>query len=92
MWFKVAMGLKKISSHKWVYSSKEVPNREDLASLLGCKMVKFTTYLGLPLGISFKLWVVWEVVEERFIRRLAMWKRQISFKGWKANADQKYYV
>ncbi|RVW45943.1 hypothetical protein CK203_068523 [Vitis vinifera] len=34
------------------------------------------TYLGLPLGIPYKSTRVWDVVEERFRRRLAMWKWQ----------------
>ena len=39
-------------------------------------------YLGLPLGAPFKSEVVWDCVEERFRKRLAMWKRQyISKRG-----------
>ena len=38
-------------------------------------------YLGLPLGPPFKSKVVWDGVEERFRKRLAMWKRQYISKG-----------
>ena len=48
---------------------------EDLALKLGCKVAGLTScYLGLPLGDPFKSEVVWDGVEERFRKRLAMWK------------------
>ena len=53
-----------MSSRRWV------PNGEDLTSLLGCKMGKLPTYLGPPLGASFKSWAIWEVVEENSFERL----------------------
>lgn len=50
-----------------------VLNSEYLAFLLVCKMGKLpTSYLGLPLGASFKLHGVCEVVKERVIRRLVV--------------------
>ncbi|RVW75360.1 hypothetical protein CK203_052943 [Vitis vinifera] len=36
-----------------------------------------TTYLGLPLGAAHNSMVAWDEVEERFRKRLAMWKRNI---------------
>ncbi|RVW36589.1 hypothetical protein CK203_072861 [Vitis vinifera] len=33
-------------------------------------------YLGLPLGVAFKSSWVWDVVEKRFQKRLALWKRR----------------
>ena len=38
-------------------------------------------YLGLPLGAPFKSVSVWDGVEERFQKRLAMWKRRYISKG-----------
>ncbi|RVW72725.1 Glycerol-3-phosphate acyltransferase, chloroplastic [Vitis vinifera] len=35
-----------------------------------------STYLGLPLGAPLKSVVVWDGVEERMRKRLALWKRQ----------------
>ena len=32
-------------------------------------------YIGLPLGVAFKSTTVWDMVKERFKRRLAMWNR-----------------
>ena len=49
---------------------------EDLALELGCKVGGLPScYLGLPLGAPFKSAAVWDGVEERFQKRLAMWKR-----------------
>ncbi|RVW45708.1 Retrovirus-related Pol polyprotein from transposon TNT 1-94 [Vitis vinifera] len=42
-----------------------------------------TTYLGLLLGAPYKSSRVWEGVEERFQKRLALWKRQYLLKGGK---------
>ena len=55
----------------------DVSNIEDLARVLGCKVGSLpSTYLGLPLGAPFKFVHAWEVVKERFQRKLALWKRQ----------------
>ena len=60
----------------------EVPNLEELAKVLGCKVCSLpSTYLGLPLGAPYKSSRVWEGVEERFQKRLASWKRQYLSKG-----------
>ena len=49
---------------------------EDLALELGCRVGGHPScYLGLPLGASFKSAAVWDGVEERFQKKLAMWKR-----------------
>ena len=49
---------------------------------LGCKVGGLPScYLGLPLGAPFKSVAVWDGVEERFQKRLAMWKRQYISKG-----------
>ncbi|KAL6312823.1 hypothetical protein AAG906_024678 [Vitis piasezkii] len=40
-----------------------------------------STYLGMSLGAPFKSVAVWDGVEERFCKRLAMWKRQYISKG-----------
>ena len=40
-----------------------------------------TTYLGLPLGAPHNSCRVWDVVEERFKRKLATWKKQYLSKG-----------
>lgn len=45
--------------------------------LFGCKVRRFpTSYLGLPLGAPHRSIGVWDVIEERFKRKLAAWKKQ----------------
>ena len=62
-----------------------VVNVEDLDVLsleLGCKTETLpTTYLGLPLGMCRNSTAVWDGVEERFKKKLAMWKKQYISKG-----------
>ncbi|RVW65636.1 Transposon TX1 uncharacterized 149 kDa protein [Vitis vinifera] len=51
-------------------------------SELGCKVGSLpSTYLGLPLGAPHKSVAVWDGVEERMRKRLALWKRQFISKG-----------
>ena len=48
-----------------------------LARELGCDIGSLPIeYLGLPLGVKYKAIGVWDGVEERFHKRLALWKRQ----------------
>jgi len=50
----------------------EVPNLHHLTQFFGCGVdVLPSTYLGLPLGASFKCKSVWEPVVKKFQRRLA---------------------
>ena len=59
-----------------------VENLEVLALEVGCKVGRLpSSYLDLPLGAHHKSVVVWDGVEERFRRRLAMWKKQFISKG-----------
>ncbi|RVW28390.1 hypothetical protein CK203_109068 [Vitis vinifera] len=62
---------------------------DDLALDFGCKVGSLlSTYLGLPLGAPFKSVAVWDGVEERFRKRLSMWKRQYLSKGGRATLIQ----
>lgn len=50
---------------------------ESFARILGCKLGKLPTkYLGLPLGATYKVKAMWDVVEEKLRRKLAAWKKQ----------------
>ena len=61
---------------------RRVENAESLAVELGCKIGSLpTVYLGLPLGAKRNSLEVWDGVEERFRRRLALWKRQYISNG-----------
>ena len=52
------------------------------AVLFGCKVRRFpTSYLGLPLGAPHRSIGVWDVIKEKFKRKLAAWKKQYLSKG-----------
>ncbi|RVX19303.1 putative serine/threonine protein phosphatase 2A regulatory subunit B''gamma [Vitis vinifera] len=64
------------------YSNWGVEEVDRAAAVFGCKVGNLpTNYLGLPLGASHKSCRVWDGVEERFKRKLAMWKKQYLSKG-----------
>jgi hypothetical protein len=49
----------------------EVPNIEELASILSCRISYFPMkYLGLPLGASFKSRAIWDGVIERMDKKV----------------------
>ena len=53
-----------------------VENAELLVVELGYKVGSLpSTYLGLPLGALHKSVMVWDGVEKRMQKRLALWKR-----------------
>lgn len=62
--------------------AREVADVESLASNLDCK-VSFlpSSYLGLPLGATFKATSVWDSVVECFERWLSGWKKGYLSKG-----------
>ena len=77
MWFEAISGLKINLDKSKLIPIIEITNIEDLASMLGCKVGSLpSTYWGLPLGVPFKSIHAWDVVEEGFQRRLALWQRQ----------------
>jgi hypothetical protein len=60
----------------------EVEDVESLAHILGCRIGSLLmTYLGMPLGASFKSISIWNGVIEKVERRLASWKKLYSSKG-----------
>ena len=55
---------------------------DSLALELGCKVGALpSSYLGLPLGAPHNSVTVWDGIEERFRKRLVLWKRQYISKG-----------
>ncbi|RVX00739.1 putative ribonuclease H protein [Vitis vinifera] len=82
MWFEAISGLNINLNKSEILPVGRVENVEVLASALGCKVGSLpSTYLGLPLGAPHKSVVVWDGVEERMRKRLALWKRQFISKG-----------
>ena len=82
MWFEACLSLKINLEKSELIPIGEVPNLEEFAEVLGCKVGSLpSTYLGLPLGAPYKSSRAWEGVEERFPKKLALWKRQYLSKG-----------
>ena len=82
MWFEVISGLSINLNKSELLPVGRVENVEVLASELGCKVGSLpSTYLGLLLGAPHKSVAVWDGVEERMRKRLALWKRQFISKG-----------
>ncbi|RVW28738.1 putative ribonuclease H protein [Vitis vinifera] len=85
MWFEAVSGLRINLEKSELIPIGRVENMDDLAWEFGCSLGSLpTTYLGMPLGAPFKSVTVWNGVEDRFRRRLAMWKRQYLSKGGRA--------
>ena len=85
MWFEALSSLKINLNKSEIIPIGTVDNVEELASELGCKVGSFPTlYLGLPLGAKHKALGVWDLIEERFRKRLAYWKIQYISKGGRA--------
>ena len=59
-----------------------VENVEELVEEFDNKVGRLpSTYLGMPLGAPFKSAAAWDGIEERFRKKLAMWKNQYISKG-----------
>ena len=83
MWFEALSGLKANLEKSELIPIGRVENVEELADEFGYKVGNLppSTYLGMPLGAPFKSVGAWDGKEERFRKRLAMWKRQYISKG-----------
>ena len=82
MLFEALSGLKINLSKSKIFPIEGRENIEVLTAELGCKASSLPmTYLGLPLGAQHKSVGIWDLIEERFRRRLATWKRQYISKG-----------
>ena len=82
MWFEAISGLKVNLDKSELFPMGNVENMEELAFELGCKVGRLpSTYLVMSLGAPFKSVAIWDGVEERFHKRLDMWKHQYISKG-----------
>ena len=82
MWFEAISGLRINLDKSEILPVGRVENLEALALEVGCKVGRLpNSYLGIPLGANHKSVAVWDGVEERFRRRLALWKRNYISKG-----------
>lgn len=72
IWFQAISGLKINLSKSELAPVGTVQNVPELESILGCRVTSLPlTYLGLPLGASFKSKSIWAGVVERMEKRLA---------------------
>ena len=82
IWFEACSGFRINLEKSELILIGWVENINDLALKLGCKVGGVPShYLGLPLEAPFKYVIVWDGVEERFRKRLAMWETQYISKG-----------
>jgi hypothetical protein len=80
--FEVALGLMINLGKSEIVPIGEIEDVEGLAQLLGCRVASLpTTYLGLPLGASYKVVSIWNGVIKKIEWRLAGWKRMYLSKG-----------
>ena len=76
MWFEAISRLRINLSKSEIIPIGRVDDAKTLAAELGCKVGSLpASYLGLPLGAPHNSTVVWDPIEERFHKRLALWKR-----------------
>ena len=72
IWFQATSGLKINLSKTELVVVGQVPNVNELAGILGCNVTALPlSYLGLPLGATFKQTSVWNNVIEKIEKRLA---------------------
>ena len=82
MCFELVSGLKINLQKSEVISVGETVDVNRATSLFGCKVGKLSTsYLGLPLGAPNRHCGVWDSIEERFKRKLTVWKKHYLSKG-----------
>jgi hypothetical protein len=80
--FEAISGLRINLEKSKVVPISAVEDVDRLAHLLGCQVASLPlTYLGLPLGASYKSVSIWNGVVEKMERRLAGWKRIYLSKG-----------
>ena len=82
LWFEVVTELRINLEKSSILPVGNVENLDDLAYELGYKTGTLpSTNLGLPLGMKHNSLQVWDGVEERFRKKLALWKNQYISKG-----------
>ena len=73
LWFEAISGLKVNRDKSEAILVGRVDSLENIVSVLRCRIGKLpSSYLGLPLGAPFKSSRVWDIVEERFRKRLSL--------------------
>ena len=82
LWFEAISSLKINVKKSLILPVRNLENLDELASELGHRTGALpSTCLGLPPGMRHNSLQVWDGVEERFRKKLALWKRQYISKG-----------
>ncbi|RVW31255.1 putative mitochondrial protein [Vitis vinifera] len=82
LWFEAASGLRINLAKSEIIPVGEVEEILEMVAELGCRVGSLPSqYLGLPLGVPNRASSMWDGVEEKVRRRLALWKRQYISKG-----------
>ena len=80
--FEAVTGLRVNMNKSEMVPIGEVTNLSYLADILSCRIGSLPmTYLGMPLGSSYKALEVWNPIIEKVERRLAGWKKLYLSKG-----------
>ncbi|KAK9286538.1 hypothetical protein L1049_014936 [Liquidambar formosana] len=80
--FEAVFGLKVHSQKTELIAEGDSVDVSSLAFVLDCKVGTFrTSYLGLPLGATHKSSSIWDLVVERYEKRLAGWKKAYLSQG-----------
>ena len=80
--FQVVTGLKVNGLKSEMVPIGEVHNVHALVEILGCRIGFLPmTYLGMPLGASYKSFTIWNPILEKIERKLAEWKKLYLSKG-----------
>ena len=84
LWFEASSRLKINLDKSELILVGAVDNLDAMATELGCRFGHLpTTYLGLPLGAPHKFVVIWDSIEDKMHKRLALWKKNyISVGGY----------
>ena len=92
MWFEAISRLKINFEKNELISFGRIPIMEELVDILGCKVESLPSkYLRLPLGVTFKLTIVWDLVGED-AKKAHKVEETIPVERGTLNSYQKYLV
>ena len=79
LWFEASLGLKMNRNKSELIPVGAVENMDAEPGCLTRHLP--TTYLGIPLGVAHKFVAIWDNIEEKMHKKLALWKKKFISKG-----------